>query len=157
MVYEQSGIPQQKDILTQGRSSRSGLSVDPPRSCDLTREMSDYQTRFDRRTRTFLIRIDVEKSASHQQSQAEIGSDNPCSRHLSAVCKKWKRFGNGFKRTSTRYRLLLFRVSLVVTRLQENGHSSCTDGVHSAFVIARRRTVFRYQQSCQRRVSDYAG
>ena len=25
-----------------------------------------------------LVRIDVEKSASHQQSQAEIASDNPC-------------------------------------------------------------------------------
>jgi hypothetical protein len=27
--------------------------------------------------------IDVVKSASHQQSQNEIGSDNPCSRQLS--------------------------------------------------------------------------
>ena len=29
--------------------------------------------------------IDVDKSASHQLSQTEIGSDNPCSRHLSGV------------------------------------------------------------------------
>jgi hypothetical protein len=27
--------------------------------------------------------IDVEKSSSHQLSQSEIGSDNPCCRHLS--------------------------------------------------------------------------
>src|SRR4029077_10819908 len=30
-----------------------------------------------------LVRIDVEKSASHQQSQTEIDSGNPCSQHLS--------------------------------------------------------------------------
>jgi hypothetical protein len=31
------------------------------------------------------VGIDVEKSASHQQSQNAIGSDNPCSRHLSVL------------------------------------------------------------------------
>src|ERR1700741_651448 len=29
------------------------------------------------------IRLGVDKSASHHLSQTEIGSDNPCSRHLS--------------------------------------------------------------------------
>jgi hypothetical protein len=29
------------------------------------------------------LAIAVQKSASHQLSQSEIGSDNPCSRHLS--------------------------------------------------------------------------
>ena len=32
--------------------------------------------------------IDVEKSASHHQSQTEIGSDNPCYQHLSAASVK---------------------------------------------------------------------
>ena len=32
------------------------------------------------------VRIDVDKSSYHHLSQSEIGSDNPCSRHLSA---KW--------------------------------------------------------------------
>jgi hypothetical protein len=30
-----------------------------------------------------LARIDVEKSSSHQLSQIEIASDNPCAQHLS--------------------------------------------------------------------------
>ena len=30
-----------------------------------------------------LVQIDVDKSSSHQLSQPEIASDNPCSRHLS--------------------------------------------------------------------------
>ena len=29
------------------------------------------------------VRIDVAKSSSHQVSQSEIGSDNPCYQHLS--------------------------------------------------------------------------
>ena len=33
--------------------------------------------------RNGLVHIDVEKSAYHQVSQTEIGSDKPCSRHLS--------------------------------------------------------------------------
>jgi len=33
--------------------------------------------------RSGLAGIDVEKSSSHQQSQTEIASDNPCYRHLS--------------------------------------------------------------------------
>jgi len=32
-----------------------------------------------------LVRIDVGKSSYHQLSQNEIGSDNPCSRHLSGI------------------------------------------------------------------------
>jgi len=34
------------------------------------------------------VKIDVDKSASHQLSQGEIGSDNPCSRQLFWL-KKW--------------------------------------------------------------------
>jgi hypothetical protein len=34
------------------------------------------------RTPERLVRIDVAKSSSHQLSQNEIGSDNPCYRHL---------------------------------------------------------------------------
>jgi hypothetical protein len=30
-----------------------------------------------------LIRMDVDKSASHHQSHTEIAGDNPCSQHLS--------------------------------------------------------------------------
>jgi hypothetical protein len=53
-------------------------------------------------------------------------------------------------------RKLSFGRGALATRPQENEHSFCTDGVRSASVIAMHRTVFRYQQSCQRRVSDYA-
>ena len=39
--------------------------------------------------RNGLVRIDVGKSACHQQSQAEIASDNPCSQQLSKKVLEW--------------------------------------------------------------------
>jgi len=37
-----------------------------------------------------VFKIGVEKSSHHQQSQAEIAGDNPCSRHLSDLKVRWR-------------------------------------------------------------------
>jgi hypothetical protein len=37
-----------------------------------------------------VVRIDVDKSAYHHLSQHEIGSDKPCSRHLSDLKVRWR-------------------------------------------------------------------
>ena len=45
-----------------------------------------------------LVRIDVAKSAYHQQSQTEIASDNPCSRHLSVPLIELRVTGRNVRR-----------------------------------------------------------